>query len=127
MGDISLRHTRTGGRHKDHPLSTYLPPQVLAHLTQRNIHWVGQLATPDGLRLVRPITLGINPNVSTWWQQVVESLCTPGHPLLATPVSPTHSPITSLPSTQAPGSFVTMPDMVSPGSSVDTSTTDSLW
>ena len=115
MRDTLSRHKRTGDRHKDHPLSTSLPPQVLAHLTRRNIHWVGQLATPDGRRLIRPTSLGINPNVSTWWQQVVESLCTPGHSLLTTPVSPTHSPITSLPSTHAPGSFVTMPDMVSPG------------
>ena len=94
MGDTSLRHTRTGGQQKYHPLSASLPPQVLVHLTQRNIHLVGQLATPDGLRLIRPITLGINPNVSTWWQQVVESLCTHGHPLLATtPVSPKHTPL----------------------------------
>ena len=115
MEDTSNQHTRTGGRYTDQPLADSLPPHILTHLTRRNIHWVGQLATPDGRRIIRPTSIGINPNISTWWPQVLELLCSHNTNDLIHPVSPKRSPLPSLPSTHAPGSFVTMPDMIRPG------------
>jgi hypothetical protein len=98
--------TADGKRTRDTSLHTLFSPQAYTSakhsLKKHGIRWLGQVANPQGTRLVSRTTTG-NHVSSLWWKVLTSNVPTDGDGTLTHPISPTASPIARFVPTHNPG------------------------